>query len=968
MERIAIGFAALVVAILWGPAGGPASAAEPAGATPAAKGAAEVKAPENLARKAIATASSEYSQDYAASKAIDGLIPAPMGKADVGKAWAAKGAHHPDGVTFTLDWPVPITIAEIVYYGRTGWLWTENWKDYEAYLDRDPAPIVKGRLECGHGPQRVRLPGPRQAMRVRLKFLSHWGGQNIGAAEIQVYAETPPEGALGKFEAAAPPAADGPPPAVAAAVKESPELAAKLKAGDLGFTRLVVAQRHLVRCSHVYTYHCEGQKDGGGLYVYDVAAGRLEQLVDSAGGQVLSLDLSWDGRTVVFAWRKGRHYHLYRIGADGTGLVQLTDGEHDNFDPCWLPDGGIALLSTRSPCFAYCWTTEAGILHRMKGDGSEVRRISWNYLNDFTPAVLEDGRLIYGRWEYVDRPAIPIQSLWTINPDGTAMAGFFGNRALDPATFIEAQPIPGRPGQVLCTLTGHNGQVRGAIGILDPAVGNNAQAAIRNLTPEVRLRGVNTSSNGPQGPYQTPFPIDDRYYLVSKDGTLLVRDYEARQEALVLGPEGGLGFYNPRPLRPRPRPPVRASSLPDPEKAGPWATVYLQDVYNGLGPSVARGEVRQICVVQELSKSRVGHSTGFGFQRPVVSCGATYIPKKVWGFAPVGEDGSAYFRVPATAPIYFIALDAQGRGIQRMRSFTHLMPGEVQGCIGCHESRTESPRPLRPVATDRKPVDLVPPDYGVRGFDYASIVQPVLDRHCLKCHNGKSAPNGVDLSGDRTAWFNVSYDVLAHEGGDLRRGGNRYTNWISTMNGAEANILEIEPKTWGSPKSRLADLVLSGHPDADGKPRANLPPDDRQRVLTWIDVNVPYYGTSLTSHPKFRGGRFLEVSELGKVLADVAARRCSECHKGGKLPKGNRLRITNPQNNSFLLAPLARGAGGTQACGQAVFEDTDDPDYQAILGVFGPILGLLEKDPRADLAGARDSGAIRSPNVRAGAE
>ena len=70
-----------------------------------------------------------------------------------------------------------------------------------------------------------------------------------------------------------------------------------------------------------------------------------------------------------------------------------------------------------------------------------------------------------------------------------------------------------------------------------------------------------------------------------------------------------------------------------------------------------------------------------------VSCGATYAPKKLWGFADVDEDGSAAFQVPSEVPIYFMALDAEGRALQRMRSFTHLMPGEVQGCVGCHADR-----------------------------------------------------------------------------------------------------------------------------------------------------------------------------------------------------------------------------------------------------------------------------------------
>ena len=147
----------------------------------------------------------------------------------------------------------------------------------------------------------------------------------------------------------------------------------------------------------------------------------------------------------------------------------------------------------------------------MDRDGSNVTRLSSNYLNDFTPAVLEDGRLIYSRWEYVDRPAIPIQSLWTIHPDGTGLRVFFGNRVLSPATFMEARTIPGTE-QVLCLLTAHNGPCRGAIGILDPRKGVNAQEAITNITPEVFIGKVNEGDgNRIPGPYENPFPLNDTH-------------------------------------------------------------------------------------------------------------------------------------------------------------------------------------------------------------------------------------------------------------------------------------------------------------------------------------------------------------------------------------------------------------------------------------------------------------------------
>jgi hypothetical protein len=464
-----------------------------------------------------------------------------------------------------------------------------------------------------------------------------------------------------------------------------------------------------------------------------------------------------------------------------------------------------------------------------------------------------------------------------------------------------------------------------------------------------------------------PYPVDQRYYLVSYDGTILLRDYDCTQQATVLEPRDGIGFYNARPLRARPRPPVRGSTLDGDSGRPAMGTLYLQNVYNGLEPHVKRGEVKQIAVVQEVTRALISspgiHQPLYDFQRMLVSCGATYVPKRVLGFADVAEDGSASFRVPARQPLYFIALDAQGRAVQRMRSFTHLMPGEVQGCIGCHEPRQDGPRPLLPAMLAREPQDLVPPEWGVRGFCYATLVQPVLDKHCVGCHNPHEAV-APDLSGDRTDCFNVSYETLA----DLGQGrtGSPYVNWIPTYNGHEWNIQEITPKQWGSHRSKLAELVLAGHPDKDGKPQVRLSEPERRRILMWIDLNVPYYGTADTAHPDLPGCRQMYPAALTQVMNDVFARRCAACHQGqqqtmakGWTPRTSRwrgdalgLRIERPELNAFLLAPLPKSAGGTGKCGQPVFASTSDPDYQAVLKTFEPLQELARKTPRMDMPGA----------------
>ncbi|MFA5191000.1 MAG: hypothetical protein WC740_09745, partial [Verrucomicrobiia bacterium] len=514
--------------------------------------------PENLALKARASADSEHSAQYLARFVVDGQIPAVGSHADPGKAWCVKGHIHRNGAMLKLEWPDEVTIAEIVYYGRTGWFAEECWKDYEVRLDGVTQPVAKGSFQMGHGPQRIKLAAPVNARSVTLKFLSSYGGLNPGASEIQVFAVSPPDGAMPKFvklqRGATKPVVDE-----SERVKASPELAADVKAGRLGFEKLLLIKRRELNPSHVYTYHVEGFAAGGALCILDVRSGETKELVASPEGQILDCDLSCDGREILFSLREKRAkgYHLFVINTDGSSLRQLTDGPWHDYNACWLPDGGIAFLSTRESRFAYCWVSPVGVLHRMERDGSRVQRLSANIVNDFTPSVLPDGRIIYSRWEYVDKPAIPVQSLWTIHPDGTALAGYFGNRVLSPATFMEARAIPGGD-KVLCVLTSHNGPCRGALGIIDRSRGVNSQSAIENITPWLRIGSTDKGSgNDVRGPYESPFPLDDKLFLVSRRGTLMVRDYAGTRMAEIIAVgKDGLGFYSARPLRPQPRPPV----------------------------------------------------------------------------------------------------------------------------------------------------------------------------------------------------------------------------------------------------------------------------------------------------------------------------------------------------------------------------------------------------------------------------
>jgi hypothetical protein len=264
------------------------------------------------------------------------------------------------------------------------------------------------------------------------------------------------------------------------------------------------------------------------------------------------------------------------------------------------------------------------------------------------------------------------------------------------------------------------------------------------------------------------------------------------------------------------------------------------------------------------------------------------------------------------------------------------------------------------------PKDLRPPEWGAVGFDYASIVQPVFDKHCVSCHHARADKGVIDLAGDKTDLFNVSYESL------VRVPGSRYVKWISTFNGQEQNILQIAPRFWGSPASPLAEVVASGHPDKEGKVRVTLDDNELRRIYAWIDLNIPYYGTSETSYPGTRGSRQIMPDGLEKTLSEVTVRRCAECHKvkpGDKQPASQSLprlpyvRVTNPENNAFLLAPLAKSAGGTERCGKPVFQNKEDPDYQAVLKTFEPTTKMLRDNPRQDMPGAQPSGTCNRGRI-----
>jgi cytochrome c553 len=197
----------------------------------------------------------------------------------------------------------------------------------------------------------------------------------------------------------------------------------------------------------------------------------------------------------------------------------------------------------------------------------------------------------------------------------------------------------------------------------------------------------------------------------------------------------------------------------------------------------------------------------------------------------VEADGSAYFRAPAGIPLAFQALDEMGRAVQIMRSLTYLQPGEQMSCVGCHEHRlTAPPKLTTPLAMQRPPSEIQPPPDGANPLSYPILVQPVLDKHCVKCHGGETpaGPEGnpIVLTGEPDGRYSKSYNVL----GKLVA----YTAWAGLEENGEPLT---QPDRFGARASRLMDMLLEGHHEV------TLDEEEMDRLVTWMDANALFYGT-----------------------------------------------------------------------------------------------------------------------------
>ena len=663
---------------------------------------------------------------------------------------------------------------------------------------------------------------------------------------------------------------------------------------DLGVDRLLFVKRHMFKPTHIYTEYSDGPyRPGGGIFALSPVHpdGDVTRLFDAKGGIVRDPDVSFDGRRVLFSYRPSvdGHYHIHEMNVGGTGLRQITDGPFHDLDPFYLPDGRIGFTSTRCKSRALCFWVRAATLFVMNADGSNIHPITSNNVNEFTPQLLPDGRILYTRWEYMDKSAIFVQSLWSINPDGTRAQQIHGNNLIHPVSQLQARLIPGTD-RIACILGAHNGDSVGPLATVDPIMGVANIAAIVDFAPECDYHSGCFApfplsnrwclvSYGPHEPFGIyAFDIDPPADSVSARKADVPRQSSQHPRNLsqyfrtavtdrhLVYREETYSCVEAMPIRPRPRPSVVAASGTSDTREG---ELVLVDVYQGLGGAVPRGAVKYLRVVEEMGHRDDGGRRDYEgafdrtqfrskYQRGFMSLYASpwesrkpapsLQAKWVHGTVPVEPDGSAYFTVPADRPVYFQALDKDYNELQRMRSYIHLRPGENQSCIGCHEPRTTTPRTVRngpPMALRREPSQIEPPPFGAGPFSYQELVQPILDKHCAACHSAEKPAGGVDLScrpdGRRVP---ASYATLVRPRTNPDRPPlvNFFDNWW----GVSTTVPVAKLGTFGARVSRLMEMIDTRHKGVQMseacRAQIGLSSAKRRIITTWIDLNCPLWG------------------------------------------------------------------------------------------------------------------------------
>ncbi len=700
---------------------------------------------------------------------------------------------------------------------------------------------------------------------------------------------------------------------------------------------------------------------GGKLVLFNVKTREYKLLLDDPDGGVRDATVSYDGKKILFSYRKGTsdNYNLYEIDADGKNLERLPINTNSNdIEPCYLPNGDIMYSSDRMHRTVQCWLSPVTNLHRYYRREGTVRLMSGNPDVDNTPSVLQDGRVLYMRWDYNHRNQVMFHHLWTINPDGSNSAIFYGN-TFPQGVFLSAKQVPESQDIVMTISPGHGiSNHMGYVGILRPPFDPSSPYALRFI-----------SAYG-TGPFYDVWPVKGGYVFTSDDKNIYIFApsglfvkiplpatlFNTKHQAQMYSID-----YNEKKRRLPSCRMILRSVVPVAKRAPEMqaletanyrtnkARVFLQDIYIGRNMmNVKRGSIDKLMITR-VQPTPVNYHGGYA---PTGFSG-TFAIEEIVGVVPVYEDGSAFFEVPAGIGVSLTAIDKQGNCVKRMMSSTNFAPGTQTSCVGCHENRTEAPdRKMKLPIAYKKGVSKIQPIEGLKNtIDFWRDVQPLLDKYCVKCHSPEN-PNGSGVILSRGLGINTISARLALQCAGL----------ISSDNNG---IGSAAPYSFGSGNSKIARFAEGKHNNSKFEPR------DLEVLRRWLDIGSPHistYAAKGVGVPYVNRFRH-RVSSVGPVPS--MPRRCFECHsrgvakhfvfdhcqmlavkKNGKkvslnFPMDNLSNYIDPENSPILKVPLAKSAGGSaggKGAHPVIFKDKNDPDYKRLLAQISEGAKKIDKE------------------------
>ncbi|MDX9979744.1 MAG: SUMF1/EgtB/PvdO family nonheme iron enzyme [Lentisphaeria bacterium] len=585
------------------------------------------------------------------------------------------------------------------------------------------------------------------------------------------------------------------------------------------------------------------------------------------------VDLHFSGDRLLFSSIGPQdRWHVFECNTDGSGLRQVTPvlPEVDQYDACYLPDGAIILGSTAPVAAVPCvnGSTNISNLYRLEPDGVTLRQLCFDQEHNWCPTMLPNGRVMYLRWEYTDTPHSHDRVLFQMNPDGTSQMEYYGSNSYWPNSLFYARPVPDAPGKFVGIVGGHHGVPRmGELVLFDVNRGRReAAGAVQRFPgrglpvapPEHDKYGsalIDDQLVDKSWPkYLHPYPLSESYILVAcqptPDALWGIYLADAHDNLLLLHEVPGESLLEPLPLRSTPTPPVIPARVDLSRQDG---VVYLADVYRGDGlRGIPRDTVKSLRIFSyHFLYPKMGGPMG------VVGMDGPWDIKRIVGTVPVREDGSALFRVPANTPLAVQPLDAEGKAVQLMRSWFTAMPGETLSCVGCHESQNSTP-PAKATLAGLGMPDEIRPWYGeTRGFNFAREVQPVLDAHCIRCHDGteRGGKHPADLRGGTKI---TDYRSVYHHG---RQDAGHFTTSYAYLHrfvrrpGLESDYRLLAPMEFHADTTQLVQTLKLEHPEVQ------LDEESWSRLVTWIDLNAPFHGT------------WTEIAGAERVAPHAARRR-----------------------------------------------------------------------------------------------